>query len=486
MDGLKNDGGEYRQSIQPKQAGSLSNKSDGDSIAICKCEVVCVPISPSRYLILLLPAEEERTVLFHSVHGTIAAINCRLDKMQDILDLPRIVLDQLISRGFVVSSDIDETSQITRIIQSTENDESTLRLSLITSYACNLKCPYCFVPPVWAGWSRKIPTKTMSNDTIELIIKFIDSIQAATHFSRITVDLVGLGEPLLYPDIIVQIMNRIADYAHSANINSSFLIISNGTLITEDILLQLKQFRPVFQISIDGDRSHHNKQRPFKSGIGSYDRIMTTLNYLALHDVAFSVRINVTENTITHLDGLLADLKNIADRHIPISLAPVIPASADANASICRKKATVTASVASVARKASCNGFTIVLPPVGRPTACNGSTKLSYAIDMFGDVYPCEGVVGNLSLRLGTLPILKHNVLTGGWGSNTNSMCIACTLLPACGGICPSWKHFGFPSNECNIDSNALLSQIKLYLSYCYPDWFEITSLDTWSTITNS
>jgi hypothetical protein len=31
MDGLMNDGSEYRQAIQPKQAGSLSNKLDGDS-----------------------------------------------------------------------------------------------------------------------------------------------------------------------------------------------------------------------------------------------------------------------------------------------------------------------------------------------------------------------------------------------------------------------------------------------------------------------
>ncbi len=31
MDGLMSDSGEYLHSIQPKQAGSLSNKSDGDS-----------------------------------------------------------------------------------------------------------------------------------------------------------------------------------------------------------------------------------------------------------------------------------------------------------------------------------------------------------------------------------------------------------------------------------------------------------------------
>jgi hypothetical protein len=32
MDGPMNDGGEYRQVIQPKQAGSLSNKPDGDNV----------------------------------------------------------------------------------------------------------------------------------------------------------------------------------------------------------------------------------------------------------------------------------------------------------------------------------------------------------------------------------------------------------------------------------------------------------------------
>jgi hypothetical protein len=33
MDGLMNDGGEYLQAIQPKQAGSLSNNPDGDTLA---------------------------------------------------------------------------------------------------------------------------------------------------------------------------------------------------------------------------------------------------------------------------------------------------------------------------------------------------------------------------------------------------------------------------------------------------------------------
>jgi hypothetical protein len=32
MDGLMNDDGKYRQAIQPRQAGSLSNKPDGDSV----------------------------------------------------------------------------------------------------------------------------------------------------------------------------------------------------------------------------------------------------------------------------------------------------------------------------------------------------------------------------------------------------------------------------------------------------------------------
>jgi hypothetical protein len=49
MDGLMNDDGKYRQAIQPRQAGSLSNKPDGDKMREHKDGEITIPYH-TKYL----------------------------------------------------------------------------------------------------------------------------------------------------------------------------------------------------------------------------------------------------------------------------------------------------------------------------------------------------------------------------------------------------------------------------------------------------
>jgi len=133
---------------------------------------------------------------------------------------------------------------------------------VVPTLRCNSDCRYCQV-------SRKDVTaencdmdKTTAKKVVNTIFK--------SHSPYIKIEFQG-GEPLLN----FKIVKYIVEYAEWRNLfkkkQLEFVICTNLTLITEDILEFLKKHHVSISTSLDGPKDLHNKNRPLQVTDNTYD-----------------------------------------------------------------------------------------------------------------------------------------------------------------------------------------------------------------------
>jgi uncharacterized protein len=202
-----------------------------------------------------------------------------------------------------------------QISYSTKN----LDLTILPTSDCNFRCIYCFED------GRK---KYMSEETVDRIIKFMD--KSFAKYKTVYIQWFG-GEPLLCKDIIYKIMSKAREYAKRDRVALMSGITTNGyelDLETYDILC--KNRINWVQVSVDGTKELHNKQRPHEFYMDSYSKIIN--NFRDIRDNATSsvckiyYRITISKSIIPHIREVLTLYKNEfhSDRRFKLSLQPAL------------------------------------------------------------------------------------------------------------------------------------------------------------------
>jgi uncharacterized protein len=151
---------------------------------------------------------------------------------------------------------------------------------------CNLRCSYCYVPKKSKKMDLKIAKKAIDK-IVEMAEKY--------NFSKIKVKFAG-GEPLLMQKLI----SEIIQYSEKYEIDFDFVIITNGTLITQNLLDELKN-KVSFAISIDGTEKTHNQSRPYENGMGSFKQVKRGFDLLLKNKIKFNVSVVITSKNIYNL-----------------------------------------------------------------------------------------------------------------------------------------------------------------------------------------
>jgi SynChlorMet cassette radical SAM/SPASM protein ScmE len=150
---------------------------------------------------------------------------------------------------------------------------------------CNLKCKYCFYADQMAALDD-LPT--------ERWLAFFEEL------GRLAVRRVTLtgGEVFARPDLF-----ELIDYIITNRMRYS--ILSNGTLITEQVLAQFETGKrrlrlDSIQVSIDGSRAEiHNRSRP-----NSFDRALRGLRLLVEAGFPATVRVTVNRHNVGDLEAI--------------------------------------------------------------------------------------------------------------------------------------------------------------------------------------
>lgn len=141
---------------------------------------------------------------------------------------------------------------------------------------CNCKCKHCYLEPC--------PGELSASRLEEILGQYqelIDALQKKQgHPLRPFVNITG-GEPFIHPEImeIMDLMDALSD-------RFSFRMMSNGTMLTPDILSRLQRLKiPCLQVSLDGDEQAHDALR----GVGNFRAVTEGLDKLFAYSIPAKV-----------------------------------------------------------------------------------------------------------------------------------------------------------------------------------------------------
>jgi uncharacterized protein len=167
-------------------------------------------------------------------------------------------------------------------------------LSLAIAQKCNLGCAYCYAQQGEFGSTAK----NMSDETADQAVDLL--LAGATPGARLNLAFLG-GEPLVNRSVLQSSTRRAAKLAESLGVTLTFSITTNGTLLTAADADFFEAFGFAVTVSLDGPREVHDVFRVYKSGHGSFDRIMQNVQPLLSRQrrMQVSARVTVTPKNLS-------------------------------------------------------------------------------------------------------------------------------------------------------------------------------------------
>ncbi len=341
------------------------------------------------------------------------------------------------SQGFIIDDDCDEFALVERKYHRLQKSD-TYTFMLLPTYQCNLRCWYCI---------QKHADSWMSEQAIERIKTRVKKQVAHDGIRHITLMWFG-GEPLLAYDKVVELTRWTKELAESGEMTFNCSVTTNGTLLTEERIEQLRQAGVNhYQITIDGDRTTHNSIKVLGKQ-SAYDTTLRNISLLSQHTTC-SLRFNYTKANM-HPEAIIEDLDKVLtpDRHnIRFTIHKVWQEDNDA---------VPEHMVTELMKRA----FAInLLPFLAEPGLCYTDFKYFDCFFANGTVGKCDNIdpseltshidsEGNVKFgkeEASFTPIMETEALE----------CKQCSYLPICWGPCTAKRHpmlEGLKSIRCRFD----------------------------------
>lgn len=441
-------------------------------------EIQFIEINKDKYLIINL------------INGATDVINGEIYskiKNNQLKQLDVTIIEKMRTRKYLFLSKLEYDSFLLEVNSKLEELEtnSTPSFLIIPTYACNLKCIYCYEQTYEIS-------ATSLNNKFELVDKQFSLINEIVYQHKknntinsnkeIKITIMG-GEPLLKGNIkvIQYILETVKKNGYSVN------IVTNGVDLEyylEDLTDDSVEH---IQVTVDGSQKIHDSRRMLHNGLGSFEKIISNTKKALDAGITVYLRVNADISTISDIpyladilvekfgfssklkpyiyllqDGGCSGEQNVVDEQIGIESLLEMEKQ-HPNTKIFYKNFHPSAFINAIFSNE-------IYQPVLRHC---GASKNQYIVDYKGNIYKCWHGIGNDNYRSGTFdPVYKidENVLNLWKNRSVNSLeaCADCKYRYICGTGCPASKHkssenFDIESPSC-IDYNTLIN--KLVLEY--------------------
>lgn len=334
----------------------------------------------------------------------------------------------------------------------------TKQLILRVTNRCNLACKYCYAyDPADEGGDMQ---KETAINAIRLLAEPGD---------RLMIQFTG-GEPLL----CMALLRDIAAYTESNDIRAAFSLQTNGTLLTPDVCMRLKELRCAVGVSLDGI-GEANGLRVYGSGREAFSDTVEGIRNLGEAGLFCNINAVVSRKNqnrlgeLVELAGLLGNVKGLGlDMFRPLGrgekedYAPdmdTLPGDLEA---MLQKQEELSSLGISVRIK-ELEKVRIMLGTGVRETCyCHAQTSNSLAVDPRGDIYPCSSFVGRKEMRMGNVEEgIKNSPAVPG----PDEICRTCELAALCRGGCPAGRMACGGRNEADCMMHRTMIQESMMRS---------------------
>lgn len=159
---------------------------------------------------------------------------------------------------------------------------------------CNLRCEYCYIS------KKKL---VISDDIILKIVDKIISENKVNKYNEVIIRIAG-GEPLLEFDKVKFLVNNFIKNRKKIKAKIVFILLTNGTLINNEIIKFIKKHKINVCISLDGTKKFHDLQRKTILKRGSYFLVKKAFDLLRKNRILFSTYTVITDKNIKNIPTL--------------------------------------------------------------------------------------------------------------------------------------------------------------------------------------
>lgn len=214
------------------------------------------------------------------------------------------IASHLASRGFL--------KPVENYSDRVSSEEDCSPSSPLTSWLhltdrCNLRCDYCYLPHV---------REDMTSKTGRAAIDATFRSALANGFKQVKLKYAG-GEPLLRFPLIVELHRYAQSSAEEHGIVLEGVVLSNGTLLTAEMIETLKSLGLRLMISLDGLGAHHDMHRRYAGGRGSFADVAEAVDLALANGLTPNISVTVSSRTAAGLPDVMAW---ILERELPFSL----------------------------------------------------------------------------------------------------------------------------------------------------------------------
>jgi uncharacterized protein len=237
-------------------------------------------------------------------------------------DTERSALRDLSEHGFVVEDRATEWEGLNRFFQEAREDANELGLTVLTTLQCNFACDYCLQGD---HDEHNAMGDKMSLQTAEQLCEWAEMKLDHLGSSRLSLRLFG-GEPLLNQPVMFAIAERLRSATRRRGVDMGISLVTNGLLLTPDVVDRLEPCGlESVKITLDGDRTTHDRMRPLRGGQGTFDRIIENVRRVAPR-CKVVIGGNFDEESVDSYPALLDFLaeQEFAESLVKVHFKPII------------------------------------------------------------------------------------------------------------------------------------------------------------------
>ena len=231
--------------------------------------------------------------------------------------------DDLIMNYFLVPQGKDECAfyqSLSGMLRTFSRKKEEKSYTIMPTLCCNARCVYCY--------EEGCKPLTMTPETVEQTIRYI-----VDHHMGDKVSLTWFGgEPLLCVDII----DRICEGLREAGVSYTGIVVSNGSLITSEIVEKMAGVWNIkrMQISMDGAEKEYVDRKRYYVNDNQYRKVIHAIDMASSHGIFVIVRCNTDEGNFDSLPEFVSDLtSSIRNKdNVLLYISPLFSARSGKNA----------------------------------------------------------------------------------------------------------------------------------------------------------
>jgi uncharacterized protein len=366
------------------------------------------------------------------------------------------VVKYLFENYFIVNS-VEEDNNLYYECTKLINTSAIANVYIVTTENCNFNCKYCFISEAVNSNNRnKIMNEKVAMATVSLLQKTYEADKAK---SDKIITFYG-GEPLLNFKIIKVIMREIEETQKTKYWpdNVKFSIITNGSLLTEEIIDFLKKYKISLGISFDGTKATSANRIGRYSTDSIVDIVKEKIELCQQKEMPFTLSITISEDVIKHQNKVLAEILSLEPTDISFNL--LIPSKEQTQNFVYYEEATdFIINAFKLFRKKGIHEDRIMRKVQAFTNTnlyfydCCASGGNQYVISPIGEIGICHGYLNNKKY-------FSSNVFDENFNHKTNpdfqywqkrtpllmEKCLDCECLGICGGGCPYAAEYAYGS----------------------------------------